>query len=316
MRRAMAVFGVVCAFVCTLGTPEAVRPTEDQHEADERFGPWLVAVNLGPIVNSVFGAAGGAVSRDGLSLYFQSGRQSADADLDLFVCRRAAIDLPWGPPATLGAIVNSSASDVAPSLTTDGHYLFFTSQRSGNFDIYVTYRRDVDDDFGWESPVALPVPINGGSFDAGPWVFENRGGKTELYFASDRANGLGQAGLDIYVSALEKDGTWSTPTLLNEVSSAFQDNRPSIRFDGLEMIFTSNRHGTLDVFSARRRHTADPWSTPERLGAPINTGATDGQATLSANGRTLYFASNRAGGSGGLELYASTRTLTRPKHHR
>jgi len=307
MRRTLAVLATVCALGTTAGTVPAVDGGWHGRRVVQA-GPWGTPVNLGPIVNSALGDAGAMVSHDGLSLYFQSGRHAADTDIDLFVSRRAAIDLPWAVAVSLGSL-NSPAPDLAPCLTADGHFLFFASQRSGNYDIYVSHRSDVNDDLGWEAPVSLPSPVNGPSFDAGPWLFENRGSKMQLFFSSDRANGAGQPGLDIYVTELEKDGTWSTPELLNEVSSAFQDARPSIRFDGLEMLFSSNRDGTQDIYAAHRRHVSDAWSTPERLDAPINTTATDSQASFSANGRTLYFTSNRPGGTGGLDLYASTRTL-------
>jgi hypothetical protein len=314
MRRTLAVFGIVCVVGFTEETVRAVNDGWHGRHVVE-VGPWLTAVNLGPIVNSAFGDAGAAVSRDGLSLFFQSGRHAADADLDLFVSRRAAIDLPWEAPVPLGSAVNSAAPDLAPCLTADGHYLFFSSLRSGNYDIYVSHRSDIRDDLGWEAAVALPSPVNGPSFDAGPWLFEPVGGRPQLFFASERTQGGGQAGLDIYVTELGKDGVWTTPTLVNEVSSAFQDSRPSVRFDGLEMLFMSNRDGTPDVYAVHRRHLSEPWSMPERVELPINAASTDSQASFSANGRTMYFTSNRAGGMGSLDLYASTRAVRYARPH-
>ena len=312
MTRNIAAVAIVIGVILGAEPLGPVRASDEGHQG-ERFGPWLVAVNLGPIVNSAFGESGSVVSADGLSLYFQSGRDSADADLDIFVCHRAAIDLPWGPPVSLGATINTTATDVAPSLSRDGQYLFFSSNRSGNFDVYVSHRGDPGDDFGWEAPVALPSPINGPSFDAGAWLLEIGNRRPQLYFVSDRANGLGQAGLDVYVSELDKNGAWTAPEFQTELNTAFQDNRPSVRFDGLEIVFTSNRDGNLDVYVSHRDHIREPWSAPERLGAPINTAATDAQATFSANGRTLYFASNRPGGTGTIDLYASTRARVRPR---
>jgi putative ABC transport system permease protein len=77
---------------------------------------------------------------------------------------------------------------------------------------------------------------------------------------------------------------------LTEVSSAFQDSRSSIRFDGLEMILTSNPDGGLDGTAHAGIDTSEAWSTPERVAEPVNTDATDAQAP-SANGRMLYVTS-------------------------
>jgi len=52
----------------------------------------------------------------------------------------------------------------------------------------------------------------------------------------------------------------------------------------------------------------EPWSSPVNLGAPLNTAFLDAQPTLSNDGRTLIFASNRPGGFGGNDLWISTRT--------
>jgi len=228
---------------------------------------------------------------------------------------RAAIDLPWETPVSLGAIINSNAPDVSPNITPDGHYLFFASLRSGNFDIYLSHRQDTGDDFAWETPAALPTPISDPSFDAGPCYFEPPDRRPQLYFASDRGNGLGTAGLHIYVTELDKDGSWTTPTFVAELNSAFQDNRPTIRADGLEMIFTSARDGSLHLYSSTRNHAWEAWSVPERLPMPVNSNSSETQPALSAKGRTLYFTSSRPGGSGTFDLYASTRVAGRMRQN-
>jgi hypothetical protein len=153
----------------------------------------------------------------------------------------------------------------------------------------------------------LPASINGPSFDVPSDYFENPDGRPQLYFASDRGNGLGALGLDIYVTHLRPDGTWSDPQYVAELNSAFQDDRPTVRADGLEIIFNSSRggNGNLDLYVSHRKHAWEPWSTPENLGPVVNSPAGDIHPALSANGRTLYFASSR---SGNFDLYASTRS--------
>ena len=45
-------------------------------------------------------------------------------------------DGSWGKPMNLGKAVNSEAADLRPSVTPDGRFLFFTSDRSGKGEIY------------------------------------------------------------------------------------------------------------------------------------------------------------------------------------
>jgi Tol biopolymer transport system component len=278
-------------------------------ESDE-FGPWSEPVNLGPIVNSSANDAAPYISRDGLSLYFHSSRNAAPTNPDIYVSRRKAIDLPWEPPVNLGPIVNSGAAEAGPMLTRNGRLMVFASARTGNFDLYATQRRDTHDDFAWDAPVALPAPINGPSFDVTGDFFETPDGGLQLYFSSDRANGGGVNGLDIWVSEW-RNGTWSDPQYVSELNSAFQDARPAISKDGLEIIFASGRTGNLDLYVSRRRHIWEAWSAPENLGPVLNTAADDIQPALSANDQTLYFASSR---SGNFDLYASTRSRLHGHH--
>ncbi|HVS82487.1 MAG TPA: hypothetical protein VHE60_12220, partial [Pyrinomonadaceae bacterium] len=87
-----------------------------------------------------------------------------------------------------------------------------------------------------------------------------------------------------------------------------------IRHDGLEIFFQSNRVGSIglnDLWVARRESTLAPWSTPVNLGATINTAFAEQNPYLSSDNKTLFFASDRPGGSGGQDLYMSTRTKLR-----
>jgi Tol biopolymer transport system component len=47
----------------------------------------------------------------------------------LFIARRNGES--WGPGRNLGAGINSEFNDYAPSISPDGRYLFFTSERPG-----------------------------------------------------------------------------------------------------------------------------------------------------------------------------------------
>jgi Tol biopolymer transport system component len=63
-----------------------------------------------------------------------------------------------------------------------------------------------------------------------------------------------------------------------------------------------------DIWVSTRDSTLDPWSTPVNLGPTVNyPGYTTGRPSLSSEGTSLYFYSDRPGGFGRRDLYVTTR---------
>ena len=282
----------------------------------QKYSDWSAPVNLGPVINSTSADQQPAISKDGLSLYFTSNRPGGlGGPFDMYVSQRASVDDPWGSPVNLGPAVNTAFDEGNPALSRDGHLLFFQSKRLpsfGGIDLWVSYREHTHDDFDWQPAVNLGPSVNSAADDNGPTYFENEGGAPQLYFGSART-GLG--GADIYVSEQMADGSFGPAVLVTELSSTSNENDPSIRHDGLEIFFQSNRTGSigtaLDLWVATRANTLDAWSTPVNLGNTINTASIDNNAYLSSDGMTLFFASDRPGGFGGVDLYMTTRTKLR-----
>lgn len=179
----------------------------------------------------------------------------------------------------------------------------------GGQDLYIARRRNQRDDFGWDFPENLGSGVNSTSDDWGPGSFEDDDtGNFNLYFNSNRPGGPG--GFDVYTSVLENNGTFGPAALVSELSSAFNDQWPTPRRDGLELFLTSNRTGTLggtDLWVSTRASTTDPWSAPLNLGASINSTAGDSRGAISFSRTSLVFFSTRAGGQGGTDLYEITR---------
>ncbi len=280
----------------------------------QTFSPWSNVENLGPVVNSADGDSCLFVTSSGLSLYFGSSRPGTLGFLDLYVSQRATVSDPWGDPKTLGPTMNSPGYDHLPFITPDGHTMIFTSDRPGGLgfnDLYSSFRRNAADDFGWEAP-ALIAELSTSSDEYGPWGFVDPAtGRLVVYFASNRSGGLG--GYDIYASALQADGKFSAPAGVAELNTAASDAMPTIRATGLELFLTSNRPGGLgsvDIWTATRTSTSQPWSAPVNLGPPVNTTAGEQRGGTFGNGRDLYFFSGRTGGVGGTDLYRASRTRT------
>jgi len=271
------------------------------------FGGWGAPVNAESILgtsqdlNTASNEGYPVMSPDGLSLYIVSDRLGGNGALDIWVATRLSADDPWGAPENLGLPVNSIFNETSPA-PVPGHGLFFvTSGRAdgcGLDDIYFTrFKHGV-----WEEPQNVGCHINSSAAESGPSYFEDENGHAILYFSSSRP-GLGLQ--DIYFSvdsgAAQLDST---------LSNSFNDVRPYVRKDGLEIVFDSNRTGTLglqDIWTASRETTADDWSTPTHLGSLINSPAMEARATLSRDGLTMFFGSSRAGTQGGSDLYMTSR---------
>lgn len=292
-------------------------------EDQPAYGPWGPPVNLGPVVNSPYNDNSPAISKDGLSLYITSSpnpappgpRPGGPGGADIWVSQRASIDAPWGDPVVLGPNINSAGNDGVPSLSTDGHRLYFHSTGRGGCgaaDMFVSRRQDKRDDFGWEPPENLGCVVNSPFADNGPTIFEDDAtGITTLYFNSPRPGGLKT---DIYASTLQADGTFGPGVLVPELSSPFLDDRVAIRRDGLEIFVSTDRPGGVgsqDIWVATRATTLDPWSPPVPLGPVVNSQYFDGGPALSFDGTELYFHSDRPGGFGGYDLYVTTRARLR-----
>src|SRR6266699_4121595 len=280
---------------------------------------WSEPVNLGPVVNSSSNEQNATLARDGLSLYFSSNRPGGSGPLDIWVSQRACTDpedaaCAWEAPVILGPVINGSGADFAPNLSIDGHLLFFSSVRPDGFggpDIYLSHRADPTDDFGWEPAVNLGPDVNTATNDQAPMYLQSsEDGVANLYF-NRGINALQQS--DIYLAAVTRDGETRGPAeLVSELSVPnANDAAVTIRADGRELMFWSTRPGGLggaDLWVSTRQNVHDPWSPPTNLGAPLNSTSDDVTPNLSFDGRTLIFGSNRLGGSGGNDLWMSTRT--------
>jgi len=282
--------------------------------ATPQFSDWSTPVNAGPNVNAASSERQVSITHQGLSLYFDSDRPGGSGANDLYVSQRASIDAAWGPAMNLGPTLNSLQAEFAPNFSPDDHWIFFASARSGGFgglDIWSSYRADISDDFGWGTPINLGPLINTSVAEADAFYFiDPASGNAILYFTSfNRPGGFGD--WDIYQSTQNADGSFNPAVRVAELNSPFRDTRMAIRYDGLEVIFSSNRpggSGGIDLWSSARPTTADVWSMPANIGPMINTSTDDRAPYLTADGETLFFSSDRASPFGGGDIWMTTRS--------
>jgi OmpA-OmpF porin, OOP family len=115
---------------------------------------------------------------------------------------------------------------------------------------------------------------------------------------------------DIFIAKPDANhpNSWSSPTSISaNINTRENEGACALSADGRTLILTAcNRRdglGSCDLYIAYKQ--GDEWSKPINMGRNINTGEWESQPSLSADGRTLYFCSNRRGGYGNRDIYVS-----------
>lgn len=165
----------------------------------------------------------------------------------------------------------------------------------------------------WAAPVNLGPIVNSTVEDMTPFI--SRDGLS-LYIQRPAAAG-GFGGWDIWVSKRDSvNDPWGPPQNLGPtINTPYLEGNPVVSLDGHRLYFNSDRPGGFgdgDVYVSRRHNKRDDfaWQPAENLGSGVNTWADEHRGIPfedEATGVvTLYFASNRPGGLGDHDIYAST----------
>lgn len=207
--------------------------------------------------------------------------------------------------------INSLNNEGAPTISPNGQFLIFTSCEDpfekygqgrsglGSCDLFYAYNVGGK----WTNPKNLNNPINTMHWETQPSFSSD--GKT-LYFIRGLKTRGGIKNQDIYTSELSEEGVWSIPHRLSDVvNTEGREESVFIHPDGKTLYFSSDGHvgmGGLDIFMTQKGENGE-WSTPVNLGYPINTFNDENSLLVDATGAFAYFASDREGGFGGLDLY-------------
>jgi OmpA-OmpF porin, OOP family len=114
---------------------------------------------------------------------------------------------------------------------------------------------------------------------------------------------------DLVISTRLDGGRWSAPVSISPlINSEMNEGTCTISADGRKLIFTScagrDNYGSCDLYESKKVGTQ--WSSPKNLGPYVNTPAWESQPSLSADGRTLYFISDRRSGLGQRDIWVTT----------
>ncbi len=181
---------------------------EDLYYSVYEEGAWQPARNAGRPLNTYDNEGAQSISGNGRFMVFTAcGREDGYGLCDLYfsVWEKGS----WSVPDNMGPAINSRHSEKQPSLSADGRFVYFTSDRPGGLGKYDLWMSTRLPDGNWSPPVNLGENINSREFDQSPFIHpDNR----TLYFSSTGWPGMG--GFDIFMSRRVNDSTWGKPVNL------------------------------------------------------------------------------------------------------
>lgn len=207
---------------------------------------YTALINKANTTGNDFGPYSIFSSTDGYEYLFLASQNAVDP-LDLYYLKyfpRFGNNIPdvTGPfPVKL---LNSSFDDAYISFDFNGDSAYFTSNRGGNFDIYLHKRSTstvLDNWLSQNFAASTKVDsVNSGYDDKCPFVYKNF-----MLFTSNRPGGMG--GYDLYYSVF-KNGNWNSPVNMGpRINTPSDEYRPlpgyHPAFKNMFMVFSSNKPG-------------------------------------------------------------------------
>lgn len=110
---------------------------------------------------------------------------------------------------------------------------------------------------------------------------------------------------DIFISKKDKEGKWSAPKKIQEINTPGHEATIGLSVDGQQLlIYSTQDDNEGDIYYSKL--DGNNWTKPVAFDA-LNSNAAETHACFSADGKTIYFTSNRKGGYGGYDLYRVTQ---------
>lgn len=280
--------------------------------------------NVGPDVNTKYPEYFPTITGDDQTLLFTRLLPDREAyggvQEDFFYSNK--VDGRWTNGESISNRINTIYNEGAPSLSADGQMLIFAAcalidgyganrQGYGSCDLFVTMRDGND----WMVAKNLGVPLNTSNWETQPSFSAD--GRT-LYFIQGKTHVNGRSVAqphdpNIFVTRLQEDGSWSKPEKLpDHINTPGNEASVLIHPDGQTLYFASDGHpgmGGLDLYVTRKQPDGS-WGKPENLGYPINTFNDENSLLVSGDGEVAFFASDREGGYGELDIYS----FSMPEH--
>ncbi len=213
----------------------------------------------------------------------------------------------------LGDSVNSTYEELGPVMTPDGQTIYFVidgrpENLFGADDSQEIWYSNKRADGKWGKAKRMPLPFNLEQFNSVESVTTDGG---TLIIRGAFKNGR-YKGAGFSASNRTSDG-WSVPQQLE--IDGFQEMNKGIYTnaflanDGKSLLlaFSQVKNSEANDLYVSKLQSNGKWSRPQLLGTDINTPVSEDTPFLAADGKTLYFTSDRPGGLGGHDIYLTRR---------
>ena len=216
----------------------------------------------------------------------------------------------WGTPETIGAYVETESDDRSCFLTEEGKFpqtIIYATKKdklNNNFDLFRSFRdqpgKDMEDRaFNPGKPL---LALDTEADEMHPWLTKDQ---STLYFSRKTKEGWQQM-VAKRVKGSGTEGNFDAPEPLKDLPIGFH-HATITPLGNLMFLEGLSEDGRSEIFSCTKTISGG-WSKPiavsnlKDLTGKIGTKS----PSLSRDGLKLYFASDRAGGQGGLDIYSAT----------
>ncbi|MCS6984784.1 MAG: OmpA family protein [Leptospiraceae bacterium] len=254
---------------------------------------------LSPVINSKYDELAPVLSVDGQYLYFcreghpdNKGYSKRKDDQDIWVSQRSETG-EWLPPERIEAPFNSESYDFPIHASADNETLYIGNiyEPDGSVRPGVSKVSKKKGRWGWPQALIIEDYYN----NAGLVNYSMGVDERTLILNLQRDDTHGK--MDLYVSFLRRDGTWSAPRNLGpQINSGYSEVTPFLAADMKTLYFASNRpggYGGFDMYVSRRLDDSwVNWSEPVNLGPEINTQGNDISYVIAPTGEYAIFSSD------------------------
>ena len=210
------------------------------------------------------------------------------------------------PAKNLGSPVNSEKNDFAPTVSPDGSFMIFNSNRNGAYqDLFISFFKDGS----WSDPEPL-AGLNSPYNDETPFLSADG---AILLFSSDRDGSIEmpknnrnqiRVSFDLYRSK-RTDSGWSPPgPVPGQVNTMYHEKTPSLSRDGKTLYYCMWPFGDMNkTVLMKAEYRNGGFIKPKKMDAPFNTGYQDVALFPAEDLNGFFFASNRPDSMGMFDIY-------------
>ncbi|RYY36764.1 MAG: hypothetical protein EOP46_05190 [Sphingobacteriaceae bacterium] len=220
---------------------------EDFYKSAKQDGKWQKATYLSARINTPnYNEGAQSISQDGKYLFFTGcNRPDGRGKCDIYIAQKRGDG--WGKPVGINPPVNTAAWESQPSISADGHTLYFVSNKPGGFGGYDIWKTVLTDN-GWTEPQNMGPTINTPYDEQSPFIHPD---DNTLYFCSNGWPGMGNK--DLFISRLDQKGEWQKPENLGyPINSSGDENGLTLTANGHYAFFSSNNLqglGGFDIYT-------------------------------------------------------------------